>query len=355
MIDASKSGLFDKVVVPEMIHRRFNKRPQFMFYKDGNKYNKDESVESALDFLANRMTQFKEYVNKVMVEKTNQKIKKQSFQNIYNYLMNQELDGEIVQKTIDDLNVVYFNFIQRNRNLAILKGEINPYSSDDKYKREREIVDQKFKELYEKTKMEAEKICGCPSLLATAAVRMTYINTKYNNQNENYSFCWVVASEGILQNIKIHEDKEKIYVVQADDSDVDVFEWLGEYYKTQVSNVEYPLSFDDDKNMSIPEEYLKKEKGVLPDVPDVKLTIMNVEKGRAEEIAAEMQGNSYPLFENEKGWLGIKGDMSIKEKETLSVGIDLRKYIGHDVTIKEIITAKNSRSVIKVVVSIKGS
>ena len=38
---------------------------------------------------------------------------------------------------------------------------------------ERAIVDQKFKDLYEKTRMDAEKICGCPSLLATASVRMT--------------------------------------------------------------------------------------------------------------------------------------------------------------------------------------
>ena len=71
---------------------------------------------------------------------------------------------------------------------------------------------------------------------ATAAVRLTYINTKYNNQNDNYSFCWIVAPEGILQNIKMHEDKEKIYVVRADEKEQDVFEWLGEYYKTQVSD-----------------------------------------------------------------------------------------------------------------------
>jgi len=355
MIDASKSGLFDQVVVPEIIQRRFNKRPQFMFYKDGNKYNKDESVESALDFLANRMEKFEDYVEKVMVDKTQHKIQSQNFQNLYNYLMNPELDGEIVQKTIDDLQEVYVHFIDRNRNLAILKGNINPYSSDDKYKREREIVDQKFKELYEKTKMESEEICNCPSLLASAAVRMTYINSKFNKQNENYSFCWIVASEGILQNIKIHEDKEKIYVVRANKSGQDVFEWLGEYYKTQVSTGEYPLNFDDDKNMSIPEEYLKKENEELADVSNFNLTIMGVEKGRTEEIAAEMLGNSYPLFENEKGWIGILGNMSIKENETLSAGLDLRKYIGHDVNIKEITTAKNSQSVIKVVVSIKGS
>jgi len=39
------------------------------------------------------------------------------------------------------------------------------------------------------------------------------------------------------------------------------FEWLGEYYKTQVFNGEYPLNFDEERDMSIPEDYLKKREG----------------------------------------------------------------------------------------------
>ncbi len=354
MIDASKSGLFDQVVVPEVIKLKFRKKPQFMYYKDGNEFNKDYDTKSAMDFFADRMKQFKEYVNRVMREDINKKIKAQRFENIYNYLMNPELDGEVVQKVIEALDDIYSRFIQENRTLAILKSRINPYSSDDRYKREREIVDRKFKDLYEKTKIDAEKICSCPSLLATAAVRMTYINTKYNNQNDNYSFCWIVAPEGILQNIKMHEDKEKIYVVRAEAKEQDVFEWLGEYYKTQVSDGEYPLKFDAEKDMSIPEEYLRKKAEELPDIQDLIITIMGVEKGKAEEIAAEMLGKSYPLFVNESNWLGINGNMSIKERETLTSGVDLRKYIGHDVLIKEIITAKNTQTVIKVTADIKG-
>ncbi len=209
MIDASKSGLFDQVVIPEVIKLKYNKRPQFMFYKDGNEFNKDNETVSALDFLRNEMDEFKKHVDRVMCDDVNRKIKNQNFNNIYNYLMNPELDGGVVQNVIESLDGVYSSFIRANRTLAILKSSINPYSSDDKYKREREVVDQQFKDLYDNTRMAAEKICSCPSLLATAAVRMTYIN----NQNNNYSFCWVVASEGILQNIKMHEDKEKIFVV----------------------------------------------------------------------------------------------------------------------------------------------
>ena len=81
---------------------------------------------------------------------------------------------------------------------------------------------------------------------------------------------------------------------------------------------------------------------------------MGVEKGKAEEIADEMLGKSYKLFVNERNWLGIDGNMSIKERETLTSGIDLRKYIGHDVMIKEIITAKNTQTVIIARIDIKG-
>ena len=354
MIDASKSGLFDQVVIPKVITLKFQKKPQFMYYKDGKEYNKDTSVKSAMDVLANQMSQFKKHVEAIMKDHTNRKIKAQKFENIYNYLMNPELDGEVVQQVIEALEDAYSDFIQENRALAILKSNINPYSSDDKYKWEREIVNQKFKELYEKTKLQAENICDCPSLLATAAVRMTYINTKSNNRNDNYSFCWVVAPEGILQNIKMHEDKEKIHVVKANKNEQDVFEWLGEYYKTQISDGEYPLNFDEEKDMSIPDEYLRKQAEELPDIKGLTITIMGVEKGKAEEIAAEMLGKTYKLFVTEQNWLGINGNMSIKERETLSSGIDLRKYIDHDVLIREIVQAKNAQTVIKTIVDIKG-
>lgn len=352
MIDASKSGLFDQVVIPEVIKLKYNKRPQFMYYKDGNEFNKDYDTDSGLDFLANVMEKFKNYVDRVMVENVNRKIKKQNFNNIYRYMQNFELDGAVVQEIIEKLEPVYDKFIDENRTLAILKSHINPYSSDDKYKREREIVDQKFKNLYERTRMAAEEICDCPSLLATASVRMTYINSKYNNRNDNYSFCWIIASEGILQNIKMNEDREKIYITRADINDDNVFEWLGDYFKVVTAEEETVIEFDEEKNMSIPEEYLRKDEEKLEDISDLKITIMGAEKGRTEEIAEEMLNSSFELFETDKGWLGISGDMSIKERETLDAGIDLRAYLGHQV--KEIVQAKNNQSIIKAIIDIKG-
>lgn len=44
--------------------------------------------------------------------------------------------------------------------------------------------------------------------------------------------------------------------------------------------------------------------------------------------------------------------MSIKERETLDAGIDLRAYLGHQV--KEIVQAKNNQSIIKAIIDIKG-
>jgi hypothetical protein len=354
MIDASKSGLFDQVVIPEVIKLKYNKRPQFMYYKDGNEFNKDYDTVSGLDFLARQMEKFKNYVDRVMVENVNRKIKKQDFNNIYRYMQNFELEGTVVQDIIEKLETIYKKFIDENRTLAILKSHINPYSSDDKYKREREIVDQKFKDLYERTRMAAEEICDCPSLLATASVRMTYINSKYNNRNDNYSFCWIIASEGILQNIKMNEDREKIYITRADVNDDNVFEWLGDYFKVVTAEEETVIEFDEEKNMSIPEKYIRKDEEKLEDISDLKVTIMGAEKGRTEEIAENMLNSNFELFETDKGWLGISGDMSIKERETLDAGIDLRAYLGHQVMIKEIVQAKNNQSIIKAIIDIKG-
>jgi hypothetical protein len=354
MIDASKSGLFDQVVIPEVIKLKYRQKPRFMYFKDGKEYGKDYSVMSSLDFISEKMKKYKEYVNKIMTERVNRKIKSQNFENIYNLLMNPDLDGTAVQDVIDKLQSIYKDFIKQNQKLAKERSEINPYSSDDKYKQQRKLVDEKFKELYDNVKEQAEKICECQSLLATASVRMTYINTKSNGQNDNYSFCWVLAADGILQNIKMHEDKDKITITKVVDNRDGCFEWLGEYFRVNKFEGEYPISYVNEAAMHIPEEILKKCDGALGNILNLTITIMGVERGKAEEVAKNIKGKSYPLFINEKGWLGITENMSIKERETLDAGIDLKKYVGHEIIIKEIVNAKAAQTVIKAIVDVVG-
>lgn len=354
MIDASKSGLFDQVVIPEVFKLKYRQKPRFMYYKDGKEYGKDYTVMSALDFISERMKKYKEYINKVMKEQVNRKIKSQNFENIYNLLMNPDLDGKAVQDVIDKLQPIYTDFIIDNRKLAKERSAINPYSSDDRYKQQRKLVDDRFKTFYNRVKEQAEKICECQSLLATASVRITYINTKSNGQNDNYSFCWVVASDGILQNIKMHEDKEKITITKVEALSEGCFDWLGEYYRVNKFEGEYPITYEYEKAMDIPVDFLKKSDDSIGNIEDLTITIMGVERGKAEEIAEGMKGKSYPLFINEKGWLGVLDNMSIKERETLDAGIDLKKYVGHDVLIKEIVSAKGNQTVIRAIVDVIG-
>jgi hypothetical protein len=354
MIDASKSGLFDQVVIPEVIKLKYHQKPRFMYYKDGRKYGKDYTVMSALDFLSERMKKYKEYVNEVMKERVNRKIKSQNFENIYNLLMNPDLDGKAVQDVIDKLQQIYKEFIKENQKLSKERSEINPYSSDERYKKQRKLVDNKFKELYIRVKDQAEKVCDCQSLLATASVRMTYINTKSNGQNDNYSFCWVVASDGILQNIKMHEDREKITITRVEDYGESCFDWLGEYYRVNKFEGEYPITYENEKAMDIPVDFLRKSEDNMGNIEDLPITIMGVERGKAEEVAKNMKGKSYRLFINEKGWLGITENMSIKERETLDAGVDLKKYVGHEIIIKEIVNAKAAQTVIKAIVDVVG-
>ncbi|MEC1788619.1 hypothetical protein [Schinkia azotoformans] len=349
MIDASKSGLFDQVVIPEVIKRKFRGKPQFMYYKDGKEYNKDYQSKSAIDFLAQEMTKFKEYVEKVMQDRTSAKIKAHKFDNIVNLLQNKDLNQDAVEEMIKKLDALYTEFTNKNSKLAKEKRAINAYSSDEKAKRDRRLIDEKFKVLYKEIKEKAEKICNCPSLLATAAVKITYL-LKYSDSR---SFCWVIASEGILQNLKMNEDKQKVYIKRSKKQDKNTFEWLGEFYQVDIVEDEYIPDYKG-KDMSIPDEYLKKAEEQLEDICDIEVTIMNVEKGRTEEIANELKGNSYVLFETDRGWIGFQGDMSIKEQDLLRKRIIIRKYFGKEITIKEIKQANNNQSVIKAIVDVKG-
>lgn len=349
MIDASKSGLFDQVIIPEVIKRKFRGKPQFMYYKDGKDYNKDYQSKSAIDFLAQEMAKFKNYVEKVMQERTSAKMKAHKLDNIVNLLQNKDLNQDAVEEMIKKLDPLYTEFTNKNTKLATEKRGINAYSSDEKVKKERKLLDEKFKVLYKETKEKAEKICSCPSLLATAAVKITYL-LKYSDSR---SFCWVVASEGILQNLKMNEDKQKVYIKRSKKNDENTFDWLGEFYQVEIVEDEYNPDFKG-KDMNIPDEYLKKNEEQLEDISDIEVTIMKVEKGRTEEIANELKGNSYVLFETDRGWIGFHGDMSIKEQDLLRKGIMLRKYFGKEITIKEIKQANNDQSVIKAIIDVKG-
>lgn len=99
----------------------------------------------------------------------------------------------------------------------------------------------------------------------------------------------------------MNEDREKIYITRADINDDNVFEWLGDYFKVVTAEEETVIEFDEEKNMSIPEEYIIKDEEKLGDISDLKITIMGAEKGRTEVIAEEMLNSSFELFETDKG------------------------------------------------------
>lgn len=351
-IDASKSGLFDKVVIPDVIEYQFGKwKPQFMIFKDGNDYNKDKKHTSALDQFSNVMVKFKDYVNRIMIEETDRKIQKHQFENIYRYFQNPKLDTTIIDQTIAALQDTYATFLQKNRTLTKQKLSLNLYSSDEKHKRLRKEIDAKFAELFKETKEQAEKICDCPSLLATAAVRMTYVDSKAKNENRNYSFCWVVASEGILQNIQLnYEDWNKVYIQLTNADDKNAFEWLGEYYRTVTKHEAYVLKFPEGKDMSIPDKYLKKADAKFENLIDYEVTLLSSEKKpwEPQKAAEKLVGNTYTLFDD-RGWLGVAEGLSIARKKGDTM---LDNYMGKQITIKKIV--KMTKASIKCLVDIKG-
>lgn len=351
-IDASKSGLFDKVVIPEVIEYQFGKwKPQFMKFKDGHDFNKDNKHISALDYFASQMIKFKEYVNRIMIEETDRKIQRHKFENIYRYYQNPNLDTTIIDQTIAALQETYHDFLQKNRTLTKQKMSLNRYSSDEKHKRLRKEIDDKFAELFKETREQAEEICNCPSLLATASVRMTYVDSKVKYDNSNYSYCWIVASEGILQNIQLnYEDRDKVYIQLTEMNDIHAFEWLGEYYHTVAKHESFALEFPEGKDMSIPENYLKKADVKLNDLIDYEVTLLSSERKpwEPDKVAEKILGQTYTLFDD-RGWLGVAEGLSIARKEGDS---NLDDYKGKQITIKKIKLIK-SKSLI-CIIDIKG-
>ncbi|MGF7057219.1 RNA dependent RNA polymerase [Brassicibacter mesophilus] len=173
----------------------------------------------------------------------------------------------------DRLAPIHNDFSTRKGEIDKLRDDINEYDNSDNAKEKRERIKDLYAELYDEIRARTiracnhvckaptdifirkkvlneklqqlnkqykenkdEKIaneiheiieelrntCNNPSILASVAVRIAYEDSKNSkpdniiNRNKNYLFPWIVASEGILENVKTHEEINKTKVVKID-------------------------------------------------------------------------------------------------------------------------------------------
>lgn len=217
-IDYAKTGVIFNI--PRHIAKYSKPLPYFMkyagdYYSKLNKFNKSQSN-------MNRMAWH--------IEKWHKLIKFQRKFNDFDY--NIMIDNSISfnQNKFDQLEILFKEYLK----MASELGKQNTLSKNyEKYKNyyndgltKQEVLNTKvnWKYYYEQFEEKAIKICDNPKELANLAVKLCY--EKYPNKNKK--FIWVVASEGILENIK---QVKKIYLPIKNENGQ--YEYLGNYYDLQ--------------------------------------------------------------------------------------------------------------------------
>jgi len=133
---------------------------------------------------------------------------------------NTKCDSEIFFKIIKELQPIYKEYITQKEELAKKGKGINSLDKSDEIKEELRLLNEEYQKFYDDIKSKCREICSNESVLATCCVEIAYNYSKNKNdsgfkRNKDYTFPWRIAPEGVLENLKIHEDENKIDVIEV--------------------------------------------------------------------------------------------------------------------------------------------
>ncbi len=133
---------------------------------------------------------------------------------------NTKCDSETFFKIIKELQPVYKEYIKQKDELAKKSKGINSLDKSDEIKEELRLLNEEYKKFYDDIKSKCREICSNESVLASCCVEIAYNYSKNKNdsgfkRNSDFTFPWRIVPEGVLENLKIHEDENKIDVIEV--------------------------------------------------------------------------------------------------------------------------------------------
>ena len=264
-IDASKSGL--PVSISESFEYTYQKKPQFLRYKcGGNKWSYDLDYQSPLDWFADTiLSYYDSWIKKQINDNTKKRKGAQLVYNTTGILLNPDLDCDMVKKFEEKLESDFLEYKSTFKAINKKYKKIDSYSKNDNAKEQRKLKRQEYSELNQKTREKVFEICPNPSMAAQVAVNYAYKYSKENNKDKknlrwekNWNFAWMFP-EGLIYNLWLNQDVEKVDVSQAERSDCD-FTMLDRYYAVSTEQRRYEQSeISEIPDIVVPQEYLIKE------------------------------------------------------------------------------------------------
>ena len=224
IIDSVKS--MKKVSIPGELNNAAWKKPYFLCHKYGDYKDNPKSYQSRDE----AQSPFNKFV-KVLEDKI-----KSTFKTNYGDVIdieyldiqdtkvllqdNSKCDSETYFSIIKKLQPIYEEYIQRKNELNEKGKDINTLDKSDENKEKLRLLNEEYKKFYDDIKSKCRTVCSNESVLASCCVEIAYNYSKNKNdsgfkKNKDYTFPWRIAPEGILENLKVHEDRNKIDVIEV--------------------------------------------------------------------------------------------------------------------------------------------
>ncbi|KGR90167.1 hypothetical protein CD30_13020 [Ureibacillus massiliensis 4400831 = CIP 108448 = CCUG 49529] len=240
-IDSVKKGT--NPTIPAILLEVANKKPFFQKFIYGGEEYKYLKIKSPLNRLAMSLDKW---------------LKKQEEKKVF---ITEYLDIDTMELITDMSKVDQKSFFELTKKIAPIyndyakaKGElwkeekqINKLRMSDKERDQLEHINKQYKDLYEKTRKKCVAVCDNESVLATICTYIEYRYSKQSSENsklvsrtKSYIFPWIMAPEGIMENLKTHEDEIKVDIVE-----VPQLNGLEKEYEGIVSVVNCSASIDD--------------------------------------------------------------------------------------------------------------
>lgn len=225
IIDSQKKGIIP--VIPFVLDRAAKIKPYFMQFVYNEKNNGQYQWNAKSDF-----NRFVEWIHKQMIEAKvyhsfdNGKINPEylSIENTSDLLIDEnKFDEADLLRLQKELKPIYTEYNVKKQSINLRKKK---FKSLPKWKREPEVENQikeDYKKLCQETKEKCSKIIDNKSVLASVAVSLCY------GKDATYDFCYDVALDGVLENLKANTDKEekKTFVYKIKEIQNNGREWQG--------------------------------------------------------------------------------------------------------------------------------
>lgn len=425
IIDSAKTG--QKIVIPEALEG-VGKLPYFFKYIYGGEsdnYRKPTSPLSKLcKSLEKKIQRDKIFAHK---DEIGTEIEDKSYldiRKIHELMIDEsKYDLDTYFNLHDALTPIHNDFSTRRGKIYKISKDINRFGCSEEAKQQREIVREMYADLYRETRIKAIKatnkicppsteievkrneliknikdckevydlfgaeelideiegykeeldnLCNNFSILASVCTRIAYEDSKTGsngiNSNNNYLLPWICSPEGIIENLKQHEDKNKTrlyklntpppfkdgivnivngigimkgidFVTDFEDIKGTVLHKEGNYYivtnveeKSNIETTDSPQIGNNElktlENYPATLGFLQKDKEELQNIFENNKVTIDMEKGQYLSL----------FLEDEFLCSFTKNCIINKDKR-----IDLNKYVGQDVKVK--VTKINNNSI----------